>query len=300
MSLSLLTNIAALEATNSLNSLSARMSTTLGQLSSGSRINSAADDAAGLSMVNTMNANVAALSQSVSNTDESISMLRVADGALLQVTSLLDRAVTLATESSNGTLTTAQSKAADQEYQSILAEIGNIGSTTTFNQQSVFGRTEQNFTSDGSLLGSFVDALAFSPLSSSSVGNQGGAVSYVAPTASTPGTMSYTSGTAVDLSTTSLTTSTGAQTALTQINSAISAVAAQDGYVGAQINILTAHTAVLNTQEENTIAAANAIEATNYATATSQLAQEQVQMQMAIAAIAQANSMHQEVLKLLQ
>lgn len=300
MSLSLLSNIAALEGTNNLNSLSARLSSTLQQLSSGSRINSAADDAAGLSMVDTMNANVAALSQSVSNTEESISMLRVADGALSQVTSLLNRAVTLATESSNGTLTSAQNKAADQEYESILDEINNIGATTTFNQQAVFGRTEGNFTSDGSAQGSFLDSLTFSPLSSSTVGNQSGTVSYAAPNGSTPGTMSYTAGSTVDLSSTSLTTPTGAQSALTQINSAISAVSSQDGYVGAQINVLTFQAAVLNTQETTTLAAANAIEATNYAQATSQLAMEQVQMQMAIAAISQANSTNQEVVKLLQ
>jgi flagellin len=300
VSLGLLTNIAALEGINNLNSLSARMGSTLQQLSSGSRINSAADDAAGLSMVNTMNANVAALSQSVTNTQESISMLRVADGALSQVTGLLTRAVTLATESSNGTLNNAQTTAADQEYQSILAEISNIGKTTTFNQQSVFGRTVDNFTTDGSLLGSFIDSLSFSPLASSAVGDEGGTVNYATPTGSTPGTMSYSSGSSVDLSSTNLKSATGAQSTLTKLNSAISAVSSQDGYLGAQINILSTHSAVLNAQETNTIAAADSIQATNYAQVTSQLALEQVQMQMAVAAIAQANSMNQEVVKLLQ
>jgi flagellin len=62
----------------------------------------------------------------------------VADGALSQVTSLLNRAITLATEASNGTLNSTQEGAANQEYQSILAEINNIGSTTTYNQEQVF------------------------------------------------------------------------------------------------------------------------------------------------------------------
>ncbi len=300
MSLSLLANMSALEGINNLNRLSARMGSTLEQLASGSRINSAADDAAGMSMVNAMNANVASLSQSVINTQESMSMLRVADGALSQVTGLLTRAVTLATESSNGTLTSGQHTAADQEYQSILAEITNIGHTTTFNQQAVFGRTVDNFTSDGSLLGSFIDSLTFSSLSSAQVGSNGGAVAYTAAVGSTPGTLAYSGGSAVDLSGTSLTTAAGAAIALTGINSAISAVSSQDGYLGAQINTLSAQSTVLSTQEENTLAAVNSIQATNYGTATSALAMEQVQMQMAIAAIAQANSMNQEVVKLLQ
>jgi len=276
------------------------MSSTLAQLSSGSRINSASDDPAGLSMVNTMNANIAALSQSMINTQESIAMLRVADGALGQVTNLLNRAVTLATQASNGVLNSTQTAAADQEYESILAEINNIGHTTTYNQQTVFGRTVNNFTSDGSLLGSFVDSLTFSPLSTSTVGNQGGSIAYASPTGSTPGTMSYSGGTSVDLSATSLSSTASAQIALTSINSAMAAVSAQDGYLGAQINVLSAHSAVLNAQEQNTLSALDAIQATDYAAASSALALQQVQMQMAIAAIAQANSMGQAVVKLLE
>lgn len=299
MSLGLLNNLAALEGINNLNSLSARVSNTLGELATGSRINSAADDAAGLSMVNTMNANVAALAQSVISTEESVARLRVADGALSQVTGLLTRAVTLATEASNGTLNKGQTTAADQEYQSILSEINNIGHTT-FNQQSVFGTTEANFSSDGSLLGSFIDSLTISPLSSASLGSQGGAVSYAAPNGSTPGTMSYSGGTSVDLANSSLTTTAGAASALTLLNSAISSVSAQDGYLGAQINTLNAQQGVLNSQMENTLAAVNAIQAIDYGSVTSLLAMQQVQMQMAIAAISQANSMNQEVLKLLQ
>jgi len=92
-------------------------------LSSGSKINSGSDDAAGLSLVNGLAANSAALTQSTTNATEGVGLLQVADGALSQVTSLLNRAVTLATEASNGTLNQSQTDAADQEYQSILSEI---------------------------------------------------------------------------------------------------------------------------------------------------------------------------------
>ena len=79
-----------------------------------------------------------ALTQSETNATEGVGLLQVADGALSQVTSLLDRAITLATEASNGTLNTTQEAAANQEYQSILAEVNNIGPTTTYNQEQVF------------------------------------------------------------------------------------------------------------------------------------------------------------------
>ena len=117
VSLGVLNNLAALSAENNLRNATSNLNKVLQQLSSGSKINSGADDAAGLSLVNSLQANQQALAQSQTNAQEGVGLLRVADGALSQVTSLLDRAVTLATESSNGTLNARQNAAADQEYQ---------------------------------------------------------------------------------------------------------------------------------------------------------------------------------------
>src|ERR1017187_7280166 len=153
MSLGVLNNINAIYATNNLNNTSNSLSTVLQQLSSGSRINSGADDAAGLSLVNGLQANSQALTQSVTNASEGVGLLSVADGALSQVTNLLNRAVTLATEASNGTLSGSQFNAADQEYQSILSEVSNIGSTTTFNQQQVFNSNTNIYAGDSSTQG---------------------------------------------------------------------------------------------------------------------------------------------------
>jgi flagellin len=151
----------------------------LQQLSSGSKINSGADDAAGLSLVNGLQANQSALMQSETNATEGVGLLEVADGALSQVTSLLDRAITLATEASNGTLNATQDAAANQEYQSILAEVNNIGSTTTYNQQQVFsGNVVAIYTGDSSIAGSSVDDLNIRTLSSSSIGDTNGAMTY--------------------------------------------------------------------------------------------------------------------------
>jgi flagellin len=107
-----------------------------------------------------------------------VGLLQVADGALSQVTSLLNRAVTLATEASNGTLNSSQDTAANQEYQSILSEISNIGTTTTYNDAAVFNSNTNIYTGDSSAVGSSVDDLNIRSLSSSNVGDTGGTMAY--------------------------------------------------------------------------------------------------------------------------
>jgi flagellin len=138
MPLGVLNNISAVYAENNLNQTQSSLQNVLTQLSSGSKINSGADDPAGLSIANGLAANSAALSQSSSNASEGAGFLQVADGALSQVTSLLTSAVTLATEAGGGTLSGSQLSAANQEYQDILTQIGTIGSTTEYNGLSVF------------------------------------------------------------------------------------------------------------------------------------------------------------------
>jgi len=178
MSLGVLNNISAVYAENNLNNSNNNLNTVLQQLSSGSKINSGADDAAGLSLVDGLQANRQALTQSQTNAEEGVGMLQVADGALSQVTTLLNRAVTLATEAANGTLNASQDTAANQEYQSILSEISNIGSTTTYNGQQVFNSNTNIYTGDSSTSGSAIDALNIRSLSSSNLGDTGGVMAY--------------------------------------------------------------------------------------------------------------------------
>jgi flagellin len=151
MALSILNNISAMTAENQLSVTQANLQKTLTELSSGQRINSGADDAAGLSIANGLQANVAALTQSAANASNGVGLLQTADGALSQVTALLNRAVTLATEASNGGLTTgagSQASAIQNEYTQILTQIGQIGSTTNFNGENVFaGNTTTDFLS---------------------------------------------------------------------------------------------------------------------------------------------------------
>jgi len=428
MSLGVLNNLSAMYAANNLSNTQNSLSKTLQQLSSGSKINSGADDAAGLSLVNGLMANSTALTQSQTNAQEGVGLLQVADGALTQVTNLLNRAVTLATEVSNGTLNGSQQTAANQEYKSILSEIDNIGSTTTYNQKQVFGAgTVGIYAGDSSSAGASLDNLSISTLSRASMGDTNGAMSYntgqnvffdiTAGTGSTGNaqltdtlasttmtiayknsdgstgsvttnaattvqglvnaingsgrgltatfttataagygaggthtgimisgnvnttsgpttgglqqitiagggndtsvgesaagglhddstggiaTITYTAGAGSNLSGTDLTSQGNAESALTSLNTAISNVSAQDGYIGAQINTLNSVSQVLSTQRENVVAAQNAVQATDYATAASNMSKYQILSQTGISALAQANSMSQLVTKLLQ
>ncbi|MGA8729393.1 MAG: flagellin [Terracidiphilus sp.] len=470
MALGVLNNISAIMAQNNLSNTQASLSKTLQQLSSGSRINSGADDAAGLSLANGLQASSTALTQSAENASEGVDFLQVADGALSQVTSLLNRAITLATEASNGTLNSSQVTAADSEYQKILTETDTINNNTEYNGINTFA-TNAAFTvanssdaitigtgaapttddikvtyADGSsqLIGnntdtnaadtklkvgatlgdlakainagsgtavasvqnnqlvltggaklslgsvsSLTDAVTVAAKSTTlavgssadsftttaaaltvsyngvatnvaaavgqsmstlltainAAGTTSGATSPVASlsgntivmasgssiggtlteAAATPnsgtnasvaiftsdGTISKSynnlasdmvdaNTSALSLSGTKLTDTTSAQNALTAINEAITAVAADRGTIGANINTLTAVGNVMTTQSTNTLAAENDVTATDYGQATSDMSKYQILSQTGIAALSQANQSQQLITKLLQ
>jgi flagellin len=152
MPIGILNNIASLSAENQLSITNTSLQSVLYQLSSGSRINTGADDAAGLAIANGLQANVTALTQSARNANDGVGSLQVADGALAQVTTLLNRAVTLATESATGTVGNTQRIALNAEYTAIQNEIDRIGGTTTYNGTAVFNGSSQNiFLSDSNL-----------------------------------------------------------------------------------------------------------------------------------------------------
>jgi flagellin len=168
MAISILNNIASLAAQNQLSVTQSNLNKTLFQLSSGSRINSGADDAAGLAIADGLHANITALTQSAQNANSGVGSLQVADGSLAQVTQLLNRAVTLATESSNGTVSNTQRTAIQAEYAQITAEIDRIGSKTNYNGSAVFTSSTTNiFLSDGasnSTIGVTTNALSSAAL----------------------------------------------------------------------------------------------------------------------------------------
>jgi flagellin len=149
MAISILNNIASIAAQNQLSITNSSLNTALLQLSSGSRINTGADDAAGLAVADGLQANVTALTQSARNASDGVGNLQVADGSLAQVTTLLNRAVTLATEASTGTISNTQRTALDTEFTAIKAEIDSIGANTNYNGTQVFNAAPLNiFLSD--------------------------------------------------------------------------------------------------------------------------------------------------------
>jgi flagellin len=271
MALGVLNNISAIYAQNNLANTQASLSKTLQQLSSGSRINSGADDAAGLSLANGLQASATALSQSAKNAAEGVDMLQVADGAMAQITNLLNRAVTLATESSNGTMNQAQIDAANAEYTNILGELDNIDGNTEYNGIASFGTTAAIYTTDGTI-GQSDNATALKNVDSA--------------------TLKLTSGGWTDAAT--------AQDELTLITAAIATIATDRGTVGATINTLSAVANVMSTESTNTLAAQNDVTATDYGQATSDMSKYQILSQTGIAALSQANQSQQLITKLLQ
>jgi flagellin len=273
MGLSLLDNIAALQAENAIQTNSNNLQTTLFQLSTGSRLNSGADDPAGLSIANELQASIAALQQSSSNANSGIGLAQTADGSFAQVTTLLDRAVTLATEASNGGLSTSQATALNTEYQSIQAEINRIGTSTTFNGTSVFSAsTTSIFLSDA------------------------GSNSTIAFTVGTLSTAAAPAG--LGLAGTDLLTTTDAQAALTAINTAVGTVASDRGTLGASLNRLQSAQNVINVQVQNITSAESSITSANIPQDVSNLAQQTVLEQTGIAALSQANQQTEALLAL--
>ncbi len=404
MGLTILSNIPALVAENQLSVTNSDLQNTLFQLSSGSKINSGADDPAGLSIADGLQANISALTQSAQNVTDGVGLLQTADGALSQVTSLLNRAVTLATEAGNAGLTTAQQTALQNEFTSITNEINQIGSNTTYNNTPVFtGSALSVFLSDGSAsdavdptisvnmptlsagaigLGTYASAtldLTAQPAADDTVtigtdtytfvaaasdlvattanqvvigssvqdtldnlqaavnGTGGAGTTYSAATvensaaqianvnggsatiqAALPGTdgnsiaVSTTitdtsggfSGGVTDLSggtaAASLDTPADAQTALTSIEAAIANVAADRGAIGSGINQMNAAVDVINNTSQNLSSSLSGIQDANMGTVVANLSEYQVLEQTGIAALAQANTNEQNVLKLLQ
>jgi len=275
--LSILNNVSSLGAQNQLNITQASLNKTLQSLSSGQRINSGADDAAGLAIANGLNANITALTQSVRNASDGVGMLQVADGALSQITSLLNRAVTLATESATGTVSNSQRSALDAEFASIKTEIDTIGQNTTYNGQAIFSASASLtvFMSDSSSAGTTSVAVTLGQVDAGHLGSS-------------------------SLTADSLTTAAGAGTALTDINTAIAAVAGLRGTLGASSNQLQAATNVMNNQIQNLTAAQNGIMAADIGKETADLSKYSILQQTGIAALQQSNQMQQSVLKLLQ
>ncbi len=283
-SFSILNNIAGINAQQQLNINNTNLTRTLLRLSSGKRINSGADDAAGLQIADTLRANIKALDQAVRNCNDGIAVAQIADGTLQELTNILTRAVTLAEESGNGTVDDSGRAAIQQEWSQSQQEIARIATQTNFNGRALF-------TPDG-LNGSL--SIFVGDISSQS------SIAVTINMISVNGTSTSATLGGIDLSTLDLSSMMGARTALTGIKAALASVSSNRGTIGAGINRLQAAVAVQMNQSQNSQAAESTIRDANVAEEVSNLTKFQILSQSGLAALAQANATSQSILSLLR
>jgi flagellin len=282
-SFSILNNISGLNAQNQLNINNVNLSRTLLRLSSGRRINSGADDAAGLQIADSLRANTQALNQAVRNANDGISVSQIADGALQEINNLLTRSVTLANEAATETVDSVGRASLNNEFTAIQSEIARIAAQTNFNGYGIFTTSGVN----GSLSVYVGDLTGTSSIS-------------VTINTITAASNQVTSLAGTNLAGINLTTQDLAASSLTTIKNALNGVSNMRAGIGAGINRLQSAVAVLQTQSQNTQSAESSIRDANVAEEVANLTKYQILAQSGIAALAQANSNSQTVLSLLR
>jgi flagellin len=282
-SFSILNNVSGLNAQNQLNLNNVNLGRTLMRLSSGKRINSGADDAAGLQIADSLRANTQALNQAVRNANDGISVSQIADGALQEINNLLTRSVTLANEAATETVDSVGRASLNNEFAAIQSEISRIAQQTNFNGYGIFTTGGVN----GSL-SVYVGDLTGSSSISVTIGSI------------TTSTTTVTGLGGQNLATINLTSQDSAASSLTTIKNALNGVSNMRAGIGAGINRLQSAVAVLQTQSQNTQAAESSIRDANVAEEVANLTKYQILAQSGIAALAQANSSSQTVLSLLR
>ncbi len=272
------TNSKSLVAQNALTVNNRSLSKTMEQLSTGKRINTAADDAAGLAISNKMTAQIRGLNQAVRNANDGISMIQTAEGATQEVTNMLQRMRELAVQSANATNTGDDRASIQTEVTELQSEIGRISTNTQWNGMNVSG-------------GSGMTALGTATFQVGANSDQVITVAFESITAMA-GVAS-----AVGASVSSV---TAAGLAITAIDNAIKDVDSYRATMGAKINRLTYAADNLTNVSNNASASRSRILDTDYAQSTTELARTQIISQAATAMLAQANQAPQSVMSLLR
>jgi len=268
------TNVAALFAQQSLKVNERNQSNAMRQLSTGSRINTASDDAAGMAIGQNMTSQVKGLNQAVRNVNDGINMMQTAEGALGETSNMLQRMRELAVQSSNGTYSTTQRTYLQTEFLALSSQIDKIATDTKWNDTNLLLTAGTTFTfqagkDTGQTVAVTIGAMTLAVLA-------------------IPGT------------TTSIGNVTGATASLALLDAAIGTVNAQRATIGAGINQMTYAADNLSNVAANVAASRSAIMDTDYATASTQLSRTQIIQQAATAMLAQANQQPQSVLALLK
>jgi len=268
------TNIAALRASNANTSASLSLSQSMERLSTGKRINSASDDAAGLAISNSMTSQIKGMSQGIRNANDGIAMAKTADGALDEVTNMMQRIRELAVQAASGTYSDDDRTNMQTEVTQLSTQINSILTGTKFNGVALF---------DGS------------------AGTAG--VVKIQTGANSTDTVSITfddQTTALDVSGASVATAAGATTAMGTIDTALKAVNTARASYGAAQSQLQSAVNNTTTNVANLSDARSRIQDADYSAETTNLAKAQILSQASTAMLAQANQSQQSVLKLLQ
>jgi len=266
------TNVAALFAQQSLKVNERNQSNAMRQLSTGSRINTASDDAAGMAIGQNMTSQVKGLNQAVRNVNDGINMMQTAEGALGETSNMLQRMRELAVQSANGTYSIDQRSYLQTEFVALSSQIGKIATDTKWNDTSLIAATATFTYQAGKDTGQTV-AVTVGPM--------------------TLAGLNLTAGITVS-------TTTTANSSLATLDSAIGLVNSQRATIGAGINQMTYAADNLSNVAANAAASRSSIMDTDYATASTQLSKTQIIQQAATAMLAQANQQPQAVLSLLK
>jgi len=272
------TNVSAMYSQNAMKTNARAMSTAMEQLSTGTRVNSAKDDAAGLAIGQNMTSQIRGLNMAIRNLNDGINMMQTAEGAMVEQSNMLQRMRELAVQSMNGTYSSTQRGYLDLEFQALSSQIDDISVNTTWNDQVLLNADTTNTS------GIFVFQAGQSSGQTISV------------TISDMGTSS----TGLDISGTSISSLASATTALSAISSALETINEQRATIGAGINRMEYAVDNLANVSSNATQSRSTIMDTDYATATTQLAKTQIIQQAATAMLAQANQQPQAVMQLLK
>ena len=275
MGLRVNTNVASINAQRNLSTVSERLGGNFRRLSTGLRISTAADDAAGLAISERLRSQVRSLEQGKRNAKDGISLVQTGEGALNEVSSILIRMRELSIQASNGTVSDADRATLNQEFGDLINEIDRIAQSTTFNGVKLLDGTGSTLTfqvGTGTTTG--IDTIQLS----------------------TSDTLALTLG----LSVLDIGSGGTPTTAVSQLDDAINAVSRVRGQFGAAQNRLSTTIANLQIQSENLSAAESRIRDVDVAVETSALTRNSILQQAAISILAQANTQPQAALTLLQ
>ena len=274
------TNVSASLTQNAISKNERAMSNAMEQLSTGKRINSASDDAAGLAISSRMTSQINGLAQAARNGNDAISLIQTADGALVEVTAMLQRMRELAVQAASDTNVTADRTALNSEYEALRTEVDRIGDNTQWNGKNIIDGTAG---SGGTL--TFQVGANQSQTITIALGDM---------------TSDVASGGISGIAGTSLTTRASAGGVIAALDTAISAVNTERATMGAKMNQLEYAVDNLLNVKVNAEASRSRVEDTDYAEATTELARTQIIQQAATAMLAQANQIPQTVLALLK